>query len=160
MEVSRSIKRLSRYQTVLRRQLLRRYPTTAPLTVFEAHFMNACCRVHRCCTLLHINGYERFLKGHCGGGSVKAAATAALVPLSLSSPSHRRSSIRTWEARTRKVRGEICLILLERHSRASPIVSCILQQRNYREHRAIREIDIGLEFNSRGLTSDSLWRMI
>lgn len=112
--------------------------------------MNACYRVHRCCILMVTSA------------SLKDATEEDRQNqrdrlLSLSSSSHRGSSIRTWDARTRKVRSEICLILLERHSRASPIVSCILQQRSYREYHAIREIDIGFEFDWSGrLTFDSL----
>ncbi|TGZ53572.1 hypothetical protein DBV15_05117 [Temnothorax longispinosus] len=130
---------------------------SAPLTVFGAHFMNACYRVSldavRCCILMVTSAS---FKGHCGGGSGRTNAIAALVFYPYHPRRLTRSSIYARGKRERgKLGAKFVLYCCRRHSRASPIVSCILQWRSYREHHAIREIDIGFKFDRSGLTSDS-----
>lgn len=113
---------------------------------------------YRCCTLLHINGYERFLKGRCEGRSVEPMRLlrSSSIPVILVSS----RIVDTWEARTGKVRSEICLILFGEALRS--VSDCLMHSTTAKLSRTPRDQRNWYWLRARpsGLTSDLQWRMI
>lgn len=98
----------------------------------------------RCCILMVTSAS---LKDEGRSVEPTRLLSTSSIPVILVSPRIVAHGYAHGKRKRGKLEAKFVLYCLGKHSGASSIVSCILQRRSYREHHAIREIDIGFEFD-------------